>query len=114
MATIKDVRDALLTVGVPVYHFVAPEQKPSQFIIWGETSIDTVLDADDEPEIMRPRGIIYYYTSAEYDEAVGKMIDALIDADVSFSVTNIGRDFDLRLIVYQIDWSVDCGTGEIY
>lgn len=114
MATIKDVRDALLTVGVPVYHFVAPEQKPKQFIIWGETSVDTVLDADDDPEIMRPRGIIYYYTSAEYDEVVGEMINALLCADVSCTVTNIGRDFDLRVIVYQIDWSVDCGISEIY
>lgn len=114
MATIKDVRDAILTVDVPAFHFVAPEQKPDKFIIWGETAIGMVEDADDEPQIARPRGQIYFYTSEEYDTVFVALVQALIDAGVGFSVSNIGRDFDLRLLTYQIDWEVDCGTGEIY
>jgi hypothetical protein len=114
MATIKDVRDALLTLDIPVYHFVAPEQKPDEFVIWGETAIDTVLDADDEPQIMRPRGSIYYYTATEYDATLNDMLNALMEYDIAFAVVNIGRDFDLRLLTYQIDWSVDCGPSEIY
>lgn len=115
MATIFDVRDALTAIdGVNVYHFKAPEQRPNKFIIWAETSVNLELDADDEPQMARPRGQIYYYTDAEYDDTVNNIVASLIDYGVGFNITNIGWDDMLRLIVYQIDWGVDCGTGEIY
>lgn len=115
MATIFDVRDALLSTKIPdVYHFKAPEQRPNKFIIWAETSVNFELDADDEPQMARPRGQIYYYTDTEYDSNVNDIIGALIDYGIGVTITNVGWDDMLRLIVYQIDWEVDCGAGEIY
>lgn len=115
MATIFDVRDALCALdGIDVYHFKAPEQRPNKFIIWAETEVNFTLEADDEPQAARPRGQIYYYTDAEYDSAVNDIIGSLIDYGIGFNITNVGWDDMLRLIVYQIDWEVDCGTGEIY
>lgn len=115
MATIYDVRDALLALDdIEVYHFKAPEQRPNKFIIWAETSVNLELEADDEPQIASPRGQIYYYTNVEYDYAVNDIVESLIAYGVGFNITNIGYDDMLRLIVYQIDWGVDCGTSEIY
>lgn len=115
MATIFDVRDALLELdGIDVYHFKAPEQRPNKFIIWAETEVNLDLDADNEPQTARPRGQIYYYTDREYDPAVNDITAVLIGYGIGFRITNIGWDEMLRLIVYQIDWEVDCGTGEIY
>lgn len=115
MATIYDVRDALLALDeINVYHFKAPEQRPNKFVIWAETSVNLDLDADDEPQIARPKGQIYYYTNAEYDPYVNSIVASLIDYGVGFNITNIGWDEMLRLIVYQIDWEVDCGASEIY
>lgn len=114
MATIYDVRDALLSLDVPVYHFIAPEIKKDKFVIWAETSAEYPLYADDEPQEARVRGQIYYYTCTEYDEVVTMLASALIDGGIGFTISNIGRDFDLKMIVYQIDWEADCGGCEIY
>lgn len=114
MATIYDVRNALLSLDIPVYHFVAPEIKNDKFVIWAETSAEYPLYADDEPQEARIRGQIYYYTVSEYDEIVSALTSALIENEVGFTISNIGRDFDLKMIVYQIDWEADCGSCEIY
>lgn len=114
MATIQMVRDVLMPIGVPVYHMRAPEMRPDQFLIWGESRISFTLDADDEPEYAETTGQIYYYTTAEYDTAVNKIISALLDGGIRFTIGNVGYSSELRMIVYEIDWSIDCGAREIY
>ena len=74
---ITDVRDALVLTGIPTYHFYAADPKPERYIIWGETSAASVLSADDEIIILKPRGEIWFYTADEYDEGIAEICEAL-------------------------------------
>jgi len=114
MATILDVRDALMSIDIDVYHFYAPDPRPDRYMIWGETAIPSGLSADDKTVIQKPSGEIYYYTTEEYDEVICEICEALEEADVSYQITNIGYDSTLRQVVYSLEWSIACGTGEIY
>ncbi len=119
MATIYSVRDALLELsGVKVYHFTADEQRPDKYIIWAETAVNLTLEADDEPRNVVAQGLIYYYTNEEYDTTVNELVRVLIAHGVGISISNVGWDYTLRQLVYEITWNVgwelDNGTGEIY
>lgn len=114
MATIYDVRDALLDLPdkIATYHFAAPEQRPNQFIIWAETAVDFTLAADDEPRMAEPRGQIYYYTDIEYDRQVNDIVRALINRGIAVSITNIGWDYMLKQFVYEMTWQLEWGIGD--
>lgn len=114
MATIRDIKDALSEVGVDVYHFFAPEERSDRFIIWAETQVGSNVEADDEIDVQVPTGQIYFYTTHEYDQTVNEISLALMEHDIGFSIGSIGYDDMLKMIVYQFNWEVVCGAGEIY
>ena len=114
MATIRDVKEALSKIGVDVYHFFAPEERSDRFIIWAETRVGSNVESDDEIDVQVPTGQIYYYTKHEYDETVNELTLALMVHDIGFEIAEIGYDNMLKMIVYQFNWEVICGAGEIY
>lgn len=114
MAAVNDIRDALLDVLDNVYHFRAPKERTDHYIVWGETSVSAGLSADDAPDTLRVSGKLYYYTADEYDSIVDDICAALTKAGAGWRISGIGYDSTLRQIVYDIEWEVPCGAGEIY
>lgn len=111
---IQELRDALLSITEQTYHYIAPQQQATPYIVWGETGAASALDADDGTEIVRVHGEIWYYTSDEYDKTVDKICEALQRVEIGWGINSIGRDTKTGDIVYGFSWEALCGYGEIY
>lgn len=114
MSRITDVRDALLSVLDPVYHFRAPADLRTRYAVWGEGGSDTILYSDDRPGEMTVPGRIYYYTPTEYDMVFDEICAALSDAGISYRLYSIGYDDTTAQIIYEIEWRVVVGKGSLY
>ena len=112
--SLLDLRDALLEVLDDVYHFRAPADIPEHYILWGETGVSDSVKADDAPDTLAIRGMLYYYTSDEYDTIFDDICQSLTDHMIAWRITSIGYDDESRQIVYEIAWEVTCGAGAIY
>lgn len=112
--TVKDVRDALLTVTDKVYHYKANPSVKTNHILWGETGLSATFSADDEIDSIVMGGELYYYTDTEYDPVFDQICTALDDHDIAWTLTSIGYDDKLGQIVYAMEWGVVCGKGAVY
>lgn len=112
--TLHDVRDAFLSVIDDVYHFKAPGKIPEHYVVWGETGQSVIVSADDNPDTITVRGLMYYYTSDEYDEIFDDLCNALSEICAAWAIQSIGYDDNTRQIIYEVAWEVPCGAGAIY
>ena len=64
--TLRDIRDALLSVIPNTYHFRAEKQK-GPFIVWGETGPANSAYADDMTQIQVMNIDVDYFTPHEFD-----------------------------------------------
>lgn len=112
--SVKDVRDALLTVTEAVYHYKADPNHKNKYIVWGETGTSAVFSADDEVENIVLGGELYYYTDTEYDPMFDRICTALDEYGISWALNGIGYGDALGQIVYSMEWGVVCGKGAIY
>lgn len=107
---LKRVRDALLTVGVPVSHYEAAKQE-DKYIVWAEEGQGAGLSGDGRMKQQAISGSAVYYTREEYDPNVEAVQKALNDADIAFFLASAGRDENTGLIFYAWSWEVP--NGEI-
>lgn len=112
--TVKDVRDALLTVTDNVYHYKASPNVKTNYILWGETGTSATFSADDEIDTIVIGGELYYYTNTEYDPVFDRICRVFDDHDIAWALINIGYDDTLGQIVYAMEWGIVCGKGAIY
>lgn len=113
--SVQIIRDVLVdVVGAQVGHYEPQKSWADKYAVYGETGAPTSISADDTAAQLVLTGEIYYYTTEEFDKTVDRICMGLTEADVSWSVTQIGYDAELRQISYQIHWEVSCGPGEIY
>jgi hypothetical protein len=112
--TLHDVRDAFLSVIDDVYHFKAPGKISSHYVVWGETGQSAAVSADDNPDTITVRGLMYYYTTDEYDGIFDDLCNALAEIGAAWAIQNIGYDDNTRQIIYEVAWEVPCGAGAIY
>ena len=115
--TIQDVRDALLSV-LPgrVYHYLAPTDAADSreaYAVWGETGIDP-FDADDGFTEWAVSGMIYFYTSEEYDGRFDALCAALDSVGISLRPGRIAYDDATAQTAYELTWSVACEPGAMY
>lgn len=103
---LQTVKDALLTVGVPVSHYTAIK-KPDKYIVWAEDSQGESLWADGCMVGQVIQGTIDYFTRTENDPNVEKIQQALTGADISFRMNSIQHEDDTRYIHYEWVWEVD-------
>ena len=99
------VRDALITVGVPVSHYAA-ENQPGKYIVWSEDSQGDTLWADGGLAGQAIEGTAHYFTKMEYDPNVQKIQQALADADIPFRLNSIQREDDTGYIHHEWVWQV--------
>lgn len=104
--TLQIVKDALLTVGVPVSHYTAIK-KLDKYIVWAEDSSGDTLWADGKMIGQVVQGTIDYFTRTENDSKVHKIQQALTDADISYRLNSIQYEDDTRYIHYEWVWEMD-------
>lgn len=102
---LKKVRDALLTVGVPVSHYAATKQ-PDKYIVWSEDSGAETVWADGALQEQTIQGSAHYFTKTEYDANVEKVQQALSDAGISFRMNSVQYEEDTKYIHHEWVWEV--------
>ncbi len=78
--TLLELRDLLLTLNLPVYHYHA-HQQPDEYIVWAEYGTDDQI-ADNKNTETAYRVQVDYFTKTEFDPNVDKIND-LLDTDES-------------------------------
>lgn len=105
------LRDALISVGVPVHHFEA-QNATGNYIVWGEDGQGNGSYADDKMVDQTIEGTIDYFTKTEYDPAFNLIQKALNSADISWRFNSIQHERDTGYIHYEWVWEVDNSIGE--
>lgn len=104
-----DLRDLLLTIGPPVFHYFADKQK-GNYIVWAEDVEGNSLNADDRKEFQSLQGTIDYFTKTEFDPVVNQIQEKLDSADISWSLNSVQYEEETGYIHYEWLWEVD-GIG---
>lgn len=100
-----DLKDILLTIGPPVYHYHASNQT-GNFIVWGEDSEGDSIYADDHKIDHAIQGTIDYFTTAEFDPVVKKIEDTLTSAEIVWRLNSVQRENDTGYIHHEWVWEV--------
>lgn len=111
---VLDVRNTLLSVIENVYHFEAPASKPAKFAVWGETSVDMRVNADNRCRYAAVAGEILYFTDAEYDRTADEITNAFAGAGIVCNLVSIGFDYETTQTVYTYNFEVSCGDCNLY
>lgn len=98
------IKEALLTVGVPVSHYAAFEQS-DKYIVWAEDTQSDEVWADGEMQEQAIQGTIDYFTKTENDPNVKKIQDAL--NGISFRLNSIQYEDGTKYIHYEWIFEVE-------
>ncbi len=74
---LKTVRDALVTLGVPVYHYEKDAAAGERYIVWAEAFEDGNFSADNHKNEQVIFGTIDMFTHTEYDQLADQIQQAL-------------------------------------
>lgn len=96
----QKIKNALLTVGVPVNHFTAYQQT-DKYIVWAEDTAANAIWSDGHMQAQALQGTIHYFTRQEFDPIFNKLQQALNDAEISFSLNSIQYEDDTKYIHYE-------------
>lgn len=111
---VLDVRDTLLSVLDNVYHFEAPGSKTEKYAVWGETSVDVRMNADNGCRYAAVSGEILYFTDAEYDRTADEITNAFAGRGIVCNLVSIGFDYETTQTVYTYTFEVSCGNCNLY
>lgn len=98
--TLSELRDLLLTVGVPVHHFKAHKQTNS-YIVWAEDGQAGAGYADNHMTLQGIQGTIDYFTKTEFDPVVRTIQEKLNAADMTWRLNAIQHEEDTGYIHYE-------------
>lgn len=101
MHIFEPLTGALDSVGIPYYHFSAPDNAQAPYIVWGEDSQSGSMWADGRMQSQVIEGTIDFFTKMEYDPAVMEIQRALNGADIPWQLDLIDAEEDTNLIHYQ-------------
>lgn len=99
---LKRVRDALVILGVNVYHYERPKMS-APYIVWQEDSART-FGADNRVGEMIAAGTLDIYSKTEYDPLFDATMDALTTAGIVWSLESIQYEDETGLIHYEMGW----------
>lgn len=106
-----DIRDILLTVGVPVSRYSA-HKKPDKYIVWAEEGQSGANHADDRMTVQTIQGTIDYFTKTEDDPNFQLIQKKLNSSDLVWRLNSIQREEDTKYFHYEWVWEVDINLGE--
>lgn len=97
------VKDALLTVGVPVSHYLAAKQ-PNKYIVWAEDSSYSAARGDDVCTFSIVEGTVHYFTREEFDSKTEVIQTALTNADIAWRYNSVQYEKDTGYIHHEWVW----------
>lgn len=103
--TLRDLRDLLLTIGIPVYHYRAFNES-GDYIVWAEDGEGNSLNADDIKTRQALQGTIDYYTKTEYDPVLDEIQDKLNEASIAWGLNSVQHEDDTGYIHYEWWWEL--------
>lgn len=103
---LNDVKNALVTVGVPVSHYSAVKQS-NKYIVWAEDSQAAAAWADGAMQEQAIGGTIDYFTKTENDPNVKKIQDALNAAEIPFRLESVQYEDETKFIHYEWSFEVE-------
>lgn len=106
MIASKQIKDILLTLGKPVYHFRAPQNTAAPYFVYGEDSQDASFYADGVLCTQALQGTIDYYTQDGEDPAVDEIQNSLNAAGISFWLNSVQYEDETNLVHYEWVWEV--------
>lgn len=104
--TLQELRDLLLTIGPPVFHYSAAGQT-GNYIVWAEDSEGDSVHADNKKTEQVLQGTIDYFTKAEFDPVVKQIQDKLNEAEISWRLNSIQHERDTGYIHYEWVFEVE-------
>lgn len=104
--TLQGLRDLLLTIGPPVFHYFASEQT-GNYIVWAEEGEGNSLYADDVNILQGIQGTIDYFTTTEFDPVVQQIQDKLNSAEIVWRLNSVQYERDTGYTHYEWVWEAD-------
>lgn len=101
---LQPIRDALLTVGVPVHHFSACKGEKAPYLVWAEDSAGPDVHADGGLAEETLEGTVDYFTRQEYDPVYERVGPALEEIGAACYLNSIQYEADTGLIHYEWVW----------
>lgn len=100
------IRNALVTVNVPVYHYWRTV-KNVPYIIWQEDGEGDSIHSDNHKEEQVITGTIDYFTREEYDKNVESIQNALNDLEnCGWNLSNVDYEDETNLIHFTWDFQI--------
>lgn len=103
--TLVDIRDLLLTVGPPVFHYEAYNQT-GNYIVWAEDGEGASGHADNHKTTQVIAGTIDYFTKTEFDQIVDLIQEKLNSIDIAWRLNSVQREKDTGYIHYEWTWEM--------
>lgn len=105
---LKDLRDVLITVGVPVYHYEAHKQD-DKYIVWAEEGQGNADYADNKMISQTIEGTVDYYTKEEFDSNFDLIQETFNSAGIAWSLNSIQHEEETKYIHYEWTWEINYG-----
>lgn len=98
--TLNNLKDLLLSIGPPVFHYFASGQT-GNYIVWAEDNQADAVHSDGKMRVQVIEGTIDYFTKKEFDETVIDIQKTLNDAGISWRLSSVQREEDTGYIHYE-------------
>lgn len=108
--SLVDLRDLLLTTGVPVYHYEAHKQE-NNYIVWAEDGQGSANYSNNHMVIQTIQGTIDYFTKTEFDPVFDTIQGKLNSIDIAWSLNSIQYEEDTDYIHYEWLWELVNNIG---
>lgn len=105
MQRLDIIREALLTIGVPVSRYYAHEQ-PDKYLVWGEDNQSDSVWADNRMREQAIEGTIDYFTKEEDDPNFTKIQAALNGINISWRFNSFQFEKDTNFLHFEWVWSI--------
>ena len=103
--TLRDIGQALLSVGVPVSHYFTQKQN-APYIVWAEDGQGSMQHANNHVIQQTIQGTIDYFTRVEYDENFYKIQNVLNSLDIGWQLNSVQYEDETHLIHYEWLWEL--------
>jgi len=103
---LTDLRDALLSLSMPVHHFFPHKEKADQYIVWAEDGEAGAGYADNQKTNQVIQGTLDYFTKTEFDSNLALIQEKLNSMDMAWRLNTIEYEEDTGYIHYEWVWEL--------
>lgn len=108
--SLVELRDILLTIGVPVFHYFASGQI-GNYIVWAEDGQVRAGHGDNHMTTQIIQGTIDYFTKTEFDPVFNAIQLKLNSANMAWELNSIQHEADTGYIHYEWAFEVVNSVG---